>query len=197
MIWLVLAYPVLSHLAAWLGYPWLQWLALMSLVVLGLATALARRRTWAWVVLLGAGVGLFAVIYVGAGLLALYLPPILLPAALCGVFASSLRPGGTPFISRYARALRGDLPADLAHYTRRVTVVWVIALAMLAVSAVLCAWLASPVVWSLMTNVVHYVFLGALFLFEYGYRRYRFGSMEHPGFVAYIRALLSVRWHQL
>jgi len=193
LIWLILAYPLLTHAAIWLQRPSLQWLALTALIAIALYDALQKRRAWAWCTLPALSAALLGIVSIGGGMFVLYVPPILLPAALLVLFARSLRSESIPLITRFATAARGKLPDDLATYTRSVTIVWTCTLALLVLSATLSAWLATPAVWSLLTNFVHYAALGALFLIEYVVRRLKFRHLEHPGFVAYVRLLFVTR----
>jgi uncharacterized membrane protein len=63
----------------------------------------------------------------------------------------------------------------------------------LTLSAVLLAAFASREWWSLATNFLHYLLIGAVFVAEYAWRRWRFRHHEHPGFIAYLRGLKPVR----
>ena len=101
--------------------------------------------------------------------------------ALGWSFAITLRPGSTPLISALARGLHTRLGQDftpaLAHYTRRLTALWVAYfVGMVAVSA-LIFWLAPWPVWSVFGNLVTPLAAGALFVGEY-LLRYRW----HPEF---------------
>lgn len=194
---LVLAYPLLTHASIWLHEPWLQWLALTDLAAISLFDDLKRLRVGSWIAFIVCGALLFALVRAGGGMYALYLQPIVLPAALLTLFARSLRAGSAPMIARFARAIRGDLPEELERYTRSVTVLWCAAFALLTASAVGLAIFASRELWSVMTNFIHYLFLGAVFLIEYVYRVIRFRHLEHPGFIAYIRSLFTVRMRSL
>lgn len=190
MFWLALGYPLLAHLAVIFDDRRLQWLALVWLLAIAVGGALIQRRLWAWAVLVVGGGLLYWVVFAGNGLYALYIPPAAIPAALFMVFASSLRAGQVPLVTRIARVMHdGPLPEDLVAYTRRVTQLWCGVCAALFLSAVLLALFASPRVWSLMTNVVHYVVLGAVFVLEYGYRRWRYAHHEHSGLLHYLRRL--------
>lgn len=194
---LVLAYPLLTHASVWLHEPVLQWLALTDLAAISLFDDLKRLRIWTWATLFALSAVLFALVRAGGGIYALFLQPIVLPAALLILFARSLRANSVPMVTRFAQAIRGELPAELARYTRSVTVLWCVAFAALTMSASTLAIFASPELWSVMTNFVHYLFLGALFLVEYTYRIVRFRHLEHPGFFAYIRSLFTVRMRSL
>jgi uncharacterized membrane protein len=190
---LALAYPLLTHAAVWLRLPFLQWLALCALLAIALLEPLVRLRAWAWLALCAIGAALYALVRFGGGVYALYLPPVLLPAALLGVFAASLRPGAIPLVTRFATAIDGPLPPPLAAYTRQVTLCWVAVLALLAGSGAVCALFAPPMVWSVMTNFVHYIILGGMFLLEYLYRHWRFRELKRAGFISYLRQLVALR----
>jgi|JRYI01.1.fsa_nt_gb uncharacterized membrane protein len=190
---LAVAYPVLAHLSVIWPRPWLQWLALAVLCALPLFGGLRARRPWAWGALAAALAVSLLVVRGGYGQWLLFLPPVAIPLSLLAVFAGSLRAGEVPLVTRFARLARGGLPADLEAYTRRVTLVWVVVLALLTASAVACALLASRETWSLVTNVLHYVVLGAVFAGEYLYRRIAYAHHDHEGFLRFLRSLASMR----
>jgi uncharacterized membrane protein len=194
MFWLALGYPLLAHLSVMLHEPRLQWLALLWLLGIAMGGALLQVRIWAWALLVAGGVLLYWLVVEGKGLYALYVPPAVIPAALLLLFAGSLRAGQVPLVTRIARQMHdGELPAELVGYTRGVTVLWCVVCAGLFVSAVLLAVYASPATWSLMTNVVHYLVLGAVFVLEYAWRRVRFRHHEHAGVIEYLRRLVRTR----
>jgi uncharacterized membrane protein len=190
MFWLALGYPLFAHLSVVFGQPWLQWLALTWLLGTSIAGALAQRRGWAWLTLLAGGTLLYWLVVAGNGLYALYVPPALIPAALFLLFARSLRAGDTPLVTRIARHMHGGtLPQPLVAYTRHVTQLWCVVCACLFLSAVLLALFAPAGIWSLMTNLVHYLVLGAVFVLEFAYRRLRYAEHENFGLVQYLRRL--------
>lgn len=194
MFWLALGYPLLAHLAVILSDRRLQWLALVWLVGLALVGALTQRRAWAWAVFLASGALLYWLVVAGHGLYALYVPPAVIPAALFLLFASSLRAGQEALVTRIARIMHdGPLPEDLVVYTRQVTILWCVVCASLFASAVLLALFATPAWWSLMTNVIHYLVLGAVFILEYAWRRVRFRHHEHLGLFQFLRRVAQVR----
>jgi uncharacterized membrane protein len=191
MFWLALGYPLFAHLAVVFQDARLEWLALVWLLGLSLAGALIARRPWAWATLLLGALVLYWLVVVGHGRFALYVPPALIPAALFILFARSLRRGATPLISRIATVMRGGpLPAPLVVYTRQVTVLWCGVFIVMFASAVVTAVWAPPAAWSLMTNVVHYVVLGAIFVAEFAYRRLRYRELEPWGLFEYLRRLV-------
>lgn len=191
MFWLALGYPVLAHLAV-VFHDWrLEWAALVWLLAISLAGALRARRWWAWTVLVAGALLLYWLVVIGHGRYALYVPPALIPVALFILFAQSLRAGATPLITRVATAMRGEpLPQPLVGYTRHVTVLWCGVFVVMFASAVSLALWASPELWSLMTNVVHYLVLGAIFVVEFAYRRIRYGELEPWGLFEFLRRLV-------
>ena len=191
MFWLALGYPLLVHLAVVLDESRLQWLALVWLLALSLGGALIERQPWAWSILLAGALGLYWLVVLGHGLYALYVPPAVIPAVLFIAFARSLRAGQTPLISRIATGMRGEpLPPPLVAYTRHVTVLWCAVFIVMFLSAVALAAWATPELWSLMTNVVHYAALGAVFVGEFAYRRIRYPELEPWGLFEYLRRLM-------
>jgi len=191
MFWLALGYPLLAHLAVVFGDARLQWLALVWVLTLSMWGALAARRGWAWLVLAVGAALLYRLVVLGHGLYALYVPPALIPAALFILFARTLRPGEMPLIAKIATAMRGEpLPPPLVVYTRHVTQFWCGVFIVMFLSALVLAIWAPPSVWSLMTNAVHYLILGAVFVVEFIYRRMRFGALEPWGLFEYLRRLV-------
>lgn len=193
VVWLPLAlsvaYPLLSHLGATLHQPLLQWLALLAVVAVPISGALLRARASAWAGLLAAGAALYALTHAGGGQYALYLPPLLLPGALCATFGLSLRAGHTPLISAIANAARGPLTPALWRYTRRLTAFWSLFTGALVAIALLLT-VAGPHwvwLWSWFTNFVSYALVGLVFVGEFMLRRRWFPDHPHPGFVDYLR----------
>ncbi|HEY8538231.1 MAG TPA: hypothetical protein VIL28_05145 [Steroidobacteraceae bacterium] len=194
MFWLALGYPLLAHLAVVFQEPRLQWAALVWLSAISLWGALASRRIWAWSALAVSAFVLYVLVLAGGGLYALYVPPAAIPAAFLIVFARSLRPGETPMINRIAETLRGEpLPPALQIYARQVTQVWCVVFVAMFVSAIACAAWATPELWSIMTNFVHYIVLAAVFVLEFAYRRHRFRDLENWGLLEYLRRLVGTR----
>ena len=193
MLPLALAYPVLVHLAVLWPLPWLQWLALATLSALPLYPLLRAGRAWAWVTLIACLVASVLIVRWQGTHWVLLLPPIAIPLSLLIVFGASLRPGQQPMVTRFALLARGSLPPELLTYTRHVTILWVGVFVILTLSAILLALFATPETWSLATNFLHYLLIGAVFAAEYAWRRWRFRHLEHPGFFAYLRQLRPAR----
>lgn len=104
-----------------------------------------------------------------------FLPPILIPAALAFVFARTLGPGKTPLITRFAQHVMDQHSMEVARYTRQVTILWSVVLAGLTLEAALLAVFAEADTWSLFTNGINYLFIVAVFAVELAVRRVKLG----------------------
>jgi uncharacterized membrane protein len=111
--------------------------------------------------------------------LVIHASPVVINVFLCALFGLTLRPGGEPLITRFARLEHDVLPPDVARYTRRLTVLWTLFFA--AVAAITVAlWLdASRTAFSLFVNVIDWVLLAVFLVGEYLYRRVRFPMYDH------------------
>jgi len=195
MAGLFFLYPVLSHLATVLHSDWLAWLALTVFIAVPLLPALIQRHRSAWLILAG-GIALLSVCALsGIERYLMFLPPIFIPLSVLMLFARSLRPGQIPIVTRVALQIRGDMPAELERYTRLITQCWVVLLIFMASWSLLLALYATPKFWSLMTNLVQYLLLAAVFVLEYLFRRLYFRHLQHESFPAMVVALFRTRMH--
>jgi uncharacterized membrane protein len=105
--------------------------------------------------------------------------PVVINAVLCAVFGLTLRRGQDALITRFARMEHDTLPADVEAYTRRLTVLWTLFFAVMAVTTVVLEAVASRTVYSLFANVINWVLLAAFLVGEYLYRHVRFPRYEH------------------
>ncbi len=183
---LLLIYSLCIHFGALSGHQ------LPAIIVLGtlICLLLFNRRRW-WLLPL-----VPLVLYLiwstdSAGAL-LLLPPVLINMMLALVFGSTLLPGATPLITQFSKIMKGDLTPKAIIYTRRVTIAWVVFFVGIALESVLLALYTSPVMWSLFTNFLNYVFLLLFFLAEYLLRVHLFPEQEHPGFIPFLRSLTKV-----
>jgi uncharacterized membrane protein len=180
LIALACACPIALHLAVVHGNAPLT--ALVSAAIAVNLGVLAARKAVPWWLLGAAGAAALAIVWsdreIAAGLA--FLPPILIYVFVCWVFARTLLPGREPLVTRIARLVRdGELPEPLVEHTRRVTWLWAVVPAVMAAISLALARFADPATWSLFTNVVSYLALGALFLLEYLYRLVRYPAIRH------------------
>jgi uncharacterized membrane protein len=85
-------------------------------------------------------------------------------------FALTLRPGREPLICAMARRLHGPLPAELARYTRRVTIAWSGFFLAQLVTSIMLFFFAPLVVWSFFVNILDLPLVAAMFAAEYAVR---------------------------
>lgn len=192
---LLVAYPVLAHLASTRGDGRFAALALLDLALLGLVEPLLRPRAWAWLALAAAAVALWWLARSPLAQLPLLLVPVAFIALIAWTFARTLRAGSVPLVTRIVAALDKTTPDALAPglraYTTNLTRGWAgmlgalalcnLALAAVAVPGGLLAGMgiAPPYSvtesqWSWFANVLNYGFVGGFFLLEYLYRKRRF-----------------------
>lgn len=189
---LLVCYPLSCHFAVTLDQPQLQLLALLFLSVGIILRGLLENSWLSWGVitlLLAAGL---LINVLGIQRYILYLPPVVLPLMLWSIFQRSLQSGRTPLITSIAREVRGSLSEELRNYTRRVTTTWSWLFLALSVGSALLPFVASPVVWSLFTNFLNYLFIVLLFVFEFIYRQWRFSELEHKSFYQYLQSIARV-----
>ena len=98
----------------------------------------------------------------------------------------TLMPGQVPLVTAMGERFHGQLPPEIERYTRHVTVFWAVFLAALALWAMLLPWLVSDTTWSLFSNFLNYALVAAVFLAEYGLRRWRFRDFEQPSLREYL-----------
>ena len=152
---LLIAYPVLSHVASVRDDGCWSVLALASVVLLMLLGPLLHRRFWALGALMVALAGLYLLAGSGFAWMTLLAPPVLFTLVVAWGFARTLRRGEVPLITRIVRALYQQaampMPASTERYTRRLTAAWALLLVVLAVINLILALIAAPggVLWSL------------------------------------------------
>lgn len=195
---LVLAYPVLVHLAIILQRVELQWLALCCLAAIPLYAGLRALRPLSWLLLLLTMALLWSLTRIGGGRYILMIPPVLLPALGAWFFGRTLAEGHVPLITRMALVERGGvLPEELYSYTRHVTWLWALLLAGMALNDIVLALWATPELWSWCTNFLNYVIMLPVFGLEYLYRRLRYRHLPHPGVIGFIRNIATTDYRSL
>jgi uncharacterized membrane protein len=206
------AYPVLAHFAIARSSAGLTIAALTLLAAVSLLPGLARGAIGAWLAVPLVVAASWWLSSVEQPVLALYLPPIVVPAFLAGVFGNTLRSGRTPLISQLIRLLQapGDDEPESAVwvYARRLTAAWTAMFVALATFNLLLAAFVEPdgllrangieprlalshEVWSLFTNLLEYLLVAAFFVIEYAYRRQRFPRQPYRNLFDFLRRMLA------
>jgi uncharacterized membrane protein len=207
---LLLAYPVLSHVASLRNEGMWAAAALFGLVLLCLLEPLARRRPLAWAGLLASGLLLY---WVGASAWAwmlLLAPPVVFPLLVAWGFARSLLPGQVPLIGRIVQALylRAGMPVTeaLERYTRRLTAAWAMVLSLLAAINLVLAmsavpngllaafgiqpwWPVTHEQWSWCANIADWGLIGGFFALEYAVRAKLFPKRPYRNAVDFMRQM--------
>ena len=171
---ITLLYP----LAIWLGHGQVEPRILAGLLFLAGLTRLhtlkfSRAGRW-W--LCGTLLLLTLAVW-GNAMLPLKLYPVLVNAAMLGVFGYSLMVPPS-MVERLARLREPELPPPAIGYTRRVTQVWCVFFAVNGTIAAVTALRASPAVWLFYNGLIAYLLMGLLFAGEYIVRR-RFKARHH------------------
>ncbi|TJY58298.1 hypothetical protein E4T66_16525 [Sinimarinibacterium sp. CAU 1509] len=191
MLALFLSYPLLVHLGVLFEQRPLQWLALQALFAAIFFNLLSQLRIAIWVLWLLFAAVTAALMASGGGIYALYVPPLALLALAFSGFAQSLASGRTPLVTQMAVAIHGELSPPLLRHTRQVTQLWAMNLAAMFVIALVLSVTGPRTVWSLFTNLINYLWMGAIFAGEYAYRRWRFPEHDRDGFIGYLRKLIG------
>jgi uncharacterized membrane protein len=184
------ASSVLIHVAVMRKSPLTELLALISLVFVPFSIALVELRWRAWLAFAAACVALWWLVDAGGGRPLLYLPSVLIPAALGWFFGRTLAAGRQPLVAQVALAARPATPDYLLRYSRRLTQLWT------GIFAALCTWdlalalFAPHAWWSAMANCGNYLVIGAAVGGEYLFRRLRFRGYDHPGFAEYLKIVV-------
>ncbi|WP_218569856.1 hypothetical protein [Pseudomonas sp. Hp2] len=218
---LLLAYPVLSHLASLRDDGRWSALALASLVLLMLLGPLLHRRLWALGALAAALAGLYALAGSRFAWMTLLAPPVLFTLVVAWGFARTLRRGQVPLITRIVRALheqaRMPMPEATERYTRRLTAAWALLLATLAAINLALALIAAPdgVLWSLgvrsrwaithaqwswFANLACWGLIGGFAAVEYAVRQRRVEEHPYRTPVQFVRQLMQLGpafWREL
>jgi uncharacterized membrane protein len=144
---LVVAYPLLSHLAAsHRGDGRFAVLALADLALVALLRPLLERSSGAWALLLVLLAGLAWLAGSAYAMVPLLLVPAAILAAVAWTFARTLR--SVPLITRMVAGLERvpatELAPDLLRYTRNLTRSWALLLGLLALFNLLLALLEVP-----------------------------------------------------
>lgn len=200
---LAIAYPLLAHWASHDGGGLPAALALADLVVFVAVDGLLALRPAPWAICAALLAALAALARTPYAQMLLLTPPVLFNGWLSWWFARSLRAPREGLITRIVAALYGRAPGELApelyRYTRNLTALWALVLALLTVANGALALIAvpdgllarlghapSPSItqeqWSWFANIVNYGVLGAMFGGEYLVRRRRFHDRPESGF---------------
>lgn len=199
---LYFSYPLIVHLGIYTEHlVWaLLWLSCLLLLSAIREIICRQKLTSAFVIylVLGVGVGVLAGSYPET--LAKFIP-LLIYTSMFALFATSLIPGKTPLITRFAALIRGEnadaLTIVVQQYTRKVTQLWAASFMFLGLISLLLALYAPVITWSLFTNVISYIILILLFVLEYGARKRLVGEHMDYSIKEFVERLLKVDFRSI
>ena len=208
---LALAYPITTHVAIARRSPLLTLLAIVLLSAIVMIPWLLSGRLLAWATLPLVAIGCWLLSDARLALLPLYLPPIMIPAAVGWLFGQTLLAGRMPLIEQFLRAMERSeqepAPAVLS-YARQLTSVWSALLFSLALINLLLAAFAAPQglllasgivppvtvpqeAWSWFANCIAYLVIAVFFVVEFAFRRRRFPQQPYS-FISFVRRTIEV-----
>jgi uncharacterized membrane protein len=107
---------------------------------------------------------------------------------LLWLFGRTLRPGRQPLITLLATHVHGELPAEIARYTRRVTWAWCVFFAAMAMTSMFLFLLEPLPIWSAFNNLLNLPLVVAMYLGEYAWRLRRYPNFSHASIATVFRA---------
>lgn len=191
-----LVFVGLVHAAAVLGMPALGVLALAVVCFINIAvnrlTEGTRRALLIWSILAGLMMLMLIGTLRGFDDLAkiILLPPVVLNGFFLYIFGRTLLPRREPLITRIRRLEVGEVTPELAIYTRRLSIYWVVYFAVSLLASVLLAIYADLATWSWVANMAGPAIGIAYFLLEHLYRVHRFGHIPPVSIAGTLRATL-------
>jgi uncharacterized membrane protein len=208
---LAIAYPIMAHMAVAKSSLPLTVAAVAALAGTIVVPGLLKGSKIAWIVLPFVVAGCVWLSQSQLPAMPLFIAPILVPAFLACLFGQSLRPGHTPLIAQFIRAVhRADEPdAEVLAYAHRLTKVWTgffiatgainFTLALIAApdGLLLASGIHPPFTvprrwWSLFANCIGYLLIAVFFVVEYAYRRSRFPNMPYRNMYDFLRQMAAV-----
>lgn len=191
---LVVAYEIGAHHAV--TTPGLEGLGLALVLapaaILALSFAAGSRYRFA---LMPLAAGAACALWIARGSLArhyewgLFLEHVLFNGALGYLFGRTLGRGRQPLCSQFAAMVRGSpLAPEIAAYTRRITVAWVVFFAAIVAVSTLLFVTASIEVWSTFANYLTLPLAALMFVAEHALRRFALPGVEPSGLLESVRA---------
>jgi uncharacterized membrane protein len=169
-------YPFVVHLLISLD---LSWLAVIGLIVTSsiyvfLVINMQRRTganpAWVWLYLTLAVTGIWSLS--AHNVYALFVPPFVINLALGIAFGLTLLPGRVPLVEWFIRLEHAGAvpPVRLAEFARAATWAWVVYMTGIACLSVILAFTVKLETWSLVVNVLNYIFAIAMLFAQFAWR---------------------------
>jgi len=174
---LFLLYPFLVYRGIESGMVWLA-PTIFSAIFIFQAAAARKRKVKVYKLLLAIGLllGAYYLQTVTAKIM-----PVLIQLLLMYFFGRTLlKDKGPPFIESFVRLDFTDIPPEILHYARQLTVLWTGFFAFNALMCILLAVFSNDKWWALYNGVFIYLMIGLLTTAEYIYRHFRFPGLAIP-----------------
>ena len=104
------------------------------------------------------------------------------------LFGRTLAGGREPLVTRFALIIHGELPPEVARYTRKVTIAWTVFFATLCVLSCVLYLGRFLEAWSVLANILSPILVGAMFVVEYMVRLRALPNWEQVGILGGVRA---------
>ncbi len=121
------------------------------------------------------------------------LPQVFCYLGLLWLFGRSLIGAREAILTRFARFVHGDISAEIARYTRQITIFWSLFFAAMAITSVSLLVFVSADAWLFFANVLNFPLLVCAFLAEYACRSMRFPGAAYPSLTATVTAFRRFR----
>lgn len=127
----------------------------------------------------------------------IFLPPIVISASLFWNFLRSLLLGRKPLITKIAECIyQEELSSEVKNYSYYCTIVWAVIMGLMTLETIFLAILAPLPVWSLFCNIINYIILGSIFIFEYLFRM-KFIKSQKLSVTVYFCRLIKLNWMEI
>ena len=189
---LMLQYPLLNHLGAYLDFAGLRFVSLVLVLIGVFLPGLSGFNGKVWVLCTGLTLTISALYLTDMIEWVYLLLPALVPLFFLIGFARTLGPDQVPLITQIGEQARGPLSAEMREYTGRLTMFWVGLFALLFLQGLVLTGIRSfgvahVVTESTLLNVVTPGLIVGVFVFEFHWRKRRFPEHDHPSFWEYVR----------
>lgn len=166
-------------------------------VAAGVLVRTGRGRILFGLLCVAGAIGLMLWRAVGANPALFYpVPYLAVYLSLLWLFGRTLANGREPLITRLATFVHGELPADIARYTRQVTWAWCVFFAVMALTSVLLFAFATLPAWSIFNNLLNLPLVVAMYFCEHLWRRWRYPNFSHASIATVYRAFRDFQFNR-
>jgi len=167
------------------------------LVTAGLLLRTARGRLVLAVLTAAGIVGFMAWRATGADPIWFYpVPYLAVYLMLLWAFGSTLVSERQPLVTQLAMLVHGQIPVEIARYTRSVTWAWCWFFAAMTLTSTLLFLFAPFPVWSAFNSLLNLPLVVAMYLGEYAWRLWRHPNFSHASIATVLHAISKFEFHR-